>query len=572
MALQRGDRGERIRSLQQSLRRAGFDPGPIDGSYGPGTEAAVLAFQQREDLVADGIAGVETLAALQEEVLPDDGRPDATPLFSVELTARLFPAATPRGNIAAHLPAVLEALRGRGLHDADMVLVALATIRAESESFEPIDEWISRYNTAPGGPPYGLYDQRTDLGNRGPTDGRDFRGRGFVQLTGRANYRQFGAQIGVDLEGHPERANEPALAARILAAFLQARERRIRGALLIDDLAEARRAVNGGTHGLASFTAAFRTGQRLIGALVPPAAAARPTPPPPLPMAAAVAAPPVPQALQVEAQIPACSTGLIQGLSQQVLEKLMQMRPGLLAPIDHPLIACSGSHNNAYLQREALADLIRAVESRGTTLRINSCLRTPMQQYLLHEQKRLGLCGIMAAAPPPHSNHNSGLAIDVEEAPAWRPALERHRWRWIGAFDPMHFDYSGGGVDLGALQVLAFQKLWNEHNPTQAIGEDGVWGPATAACVARSPAMGFGAAPLLARGMMSAEVGRLQLLLRRALKLSPEALPADGQYGPATAHAVAAFQRSQGLAADGQAGAATIRALERLSGTALLAG
>ena len=114
-----------------------------------------------------------------------------------------------------------------------------------------------------------------------------------------------------------------------------------------------------------------------------------------------------------------------------------------------------------------------------------------MQQHLIHQQAQRSECGIQAAAPPPFSNHNSGLAIDIEDASGWRPYLERHGWQWLGAWDPMHFDYAAGGVDLGGAQVLAFQQLWNEHNPKAPLVEDGLWGPATAAAVERSPAAGF---------------------------------------------------------------------------------
>ena len=62
----------------------------------------------------------------------------------------------------------------------------------------------------------------------------------------------------------PQRANEPALAARILAAFLAARRLSLKTALFEGDLARARRLVNGGTHGLERFVEAYRTGDRLI--------------------------------------------------------------------------------------------------------------------------------------------------------------------------------------------------------------------------------------------------------------------------------------------------------------------
>ncbi len=54
------------------------------------------------------------------------------------------------------------------------------------------------------------------LGNTEVGDGARFAGRGFVQLTGRANYRKAGTAIGIDLIKEPQRAEEPAIAARLL--------------------------------------------------------------------------------------------------------------------------------------------------------------------------------------------------------------------------------------------------------------------------------------------------------------------------------------------------------------------
>ena len=143
-----------------------------------------------------------------------------------------------------------------------MLLMALATIRAESEGFAPIDEQPSRFNTSPDGDPFDLYDHRRDLGNLGRPDGSRFRGRGFVQLTGRDNYRRYGEAVGVGdrLVREPHRATEPGMAGRLLAAFLADRQRPIKQALLEGDLARARRLVNGGRHGLERFTAAYRIG------------------------------------------------------------------------------------------------------------------------------------------------------------------------------------------------------------------------------------------------------------------------------------------------------------------------
>jgi putative chitinase len=255
--------GPDVTALQTALRKAGFNPGAIDGFFGLGTQAAVLAFQRSEGLAADGIVGPNTAKALQLAAIPSI--PSAIPGVTVQVVSRMFPM-TPVGNIKANLPAVLDSLVVASLPDRAMVLVALSTIRAETASFEPISEGRSRFNTSPSGHPFDLYDRRKDLGNRGAPDGAQFCGRGFVQLTGRANYTRYGAEIGKDLVTNPELANDRLIAAELLARFLKDRENRIREAVADHDLATARRLVNGGSHGLKDFEDAFNIGGRLIPA------------------------------------------------------------------------------------------------------------------------------------------------------------------------------------------------------------------------------------------------------------------------------------------------------------------
>lgn len=60
----RGDYGDAVTVLQGLLYALGYDPDGLDGSYGPGTAAAVRKFQGDHDLEADGVAGKDTLAAL----------------------------------------------------------------------------------------------------------------------------------------------------------------------------------------------------------------------------------------------------------------------------------------------------------------------------------------------------------------------------------------------------------------------------------------------------------------------------------------------------------------------------
>ncbi len=62
--LRQGARGSAVTTLQQRLKAAGFNPGTIDGQFGPKTLAAVKAFQRAKGLVQDGIVGPKTWAKL----------------------------------------------------------------------------------------------------------------------------------------------------------------------------------------------------------------------------------------------------------------------------------------------------------------------------------------------------------------------------------------------------------------------------------------------------------------------------------------------------------------------------
>lgn len=253
-----GSRGLLVRQLQTALLAAGFDPGKLDGEFGEATQAALIGYQRSSDLLADGAAGPRTLTRLGLTRTPD--LPSVLDRVSVEMVQRMFPL-TPAGNIRTYLPAVKTALEKANLVDEMMVLMALATIRAETEPFLPITEGVSKYNTPPGGAPFSLYDFRADLGNRGTGDGRMYCGRGFVQLTGRANYKTYGDAIGVDLVRFPDRANDPEIAAAVLCRFIADKERRIKEALIERDFRAARRLVNGGSHGLDRFIDAYEKGE-----------------------------------------------------------------------------------------------------------------------------------------------------------------------------------------------------------------------------------------------------------------------------------------------------------------------
>ncbi|WP_420213804.1 glycoside hydrolase family 19 protein [Janthinobacterium fluminis] len=106
------------------------------------------------------------------------------------------------------------------------------------------------------------YEGRTNLGNVVAGDGVRFRGRGLIQITGRANYQAAGAALGLDLVGAPALLEQPANACRSAAWFWKARG--------LNELADAgdqvrvTRRINGGTNGLAERLALFSVAQRVL--------------------------------------------------------------------------------------------------------------------------------------------------------------------------------------------------------------------------------------------------------------------------------------------------------------------
>jgi hypothetical protein len=217
---------------------------------------------------ADGFMNLPFLRPVDTEGAAATVLGDITGLVTPAMVKQTFPGATKLSNITTNLPFVLAGLRARQLGDRAMVLMSVATIRAETEGFVPIDEGKSKFNTSPGGSPFNLYDAGTsigaNLGNTVPGDGPRFKGRGYIQLTGRDNYRRVGLQIGVKLIDQPQTANDPATAGLILAQFLKNKEAAIRTALVQDNLLKARKLVNGGSHGFQQFKDTFDRGMNIL--------------------------------------------------------------------------------------------------------------------------------------------------------------------------------------------------------------------------------------------------------------------------------------------------------------------
>lgn len=106
------------------------------------------------------------------------------------------------------------------------------------------------------------YEGRADLGNTNAGDGVRFKGRGLIQITGRANYERCGQDLGVNLIGNPEALESPDLACRSAAWFWKAHG--------LNELADAgdfiriTKRINGGTKGYQERLAFYNRAQRVL--------------------------------------------------------------------------------------------------------------------------------------------------------------------------------------------------------------------------------------------------------------------------------------------------------------------
>ncbi|MGZ8843105.1 MAG: nSTAND1 domain-containing NTPase, partial [Pyrinomonadaceae bacterium] len=254
--------GEGLLEIQTRLQKLGFFSGAPDGTMGIRTQIALKAYQKSKGLVEDGTANQETLLALGLKTTPTKAS-SITGKVTVEIVSQMFPG-TPIDTINANLPSFLKALEDAGLTDKDMVLMALASVRADVGNFAPTEERKSRFNTSADGHPFDLYDNKR--GNKGAPDGERFKGRGYLAISGRSQYERYGEAIGLKdpLIANPELANEPLTAAKILASYLKEHEDQIRTALLARDFTRARKIWSGYDGNLVEFSKAFQIGDSLL--------------------------------------------------------------------------------------------------------------------------------------------------------------------------------------------------------------------------------------------------------------------------------------------------------------------
>ena len=107
------------------------------------------------------------------------------------------------------------------------------------------------------------YEGRADLGNTQKGDGVRFKGRGLIQITGRANYAACGKALGLDCVNHPELLEQPINASRSAAWFWKTHS--FNELADENDFALITHRINGGTNGEADRLALFEKAQQVLG-------------------------------------------------------------------------------------------------------------------------------------------------------------------------------------------------------------------------------------------------------------------------------------------------------------------
>ncbi|MFL5346634.1 MAG: glycoside hydrolase family 19 protein [Hyalangium sp.] len=115
----------------------------------------------------------------------------------------------PEAHAIALLPHLNAAMAEGGIDTPRRRAAFLAQLAHESGELRYFEELASGK----------AYEGRRDLGNVQPGDGVRYKGRGPIQITGRANYRAAGAALDIDLENNPNRAAEPEVGFRTAVWF-----------------------------------------------------------------------------------------------------------------------------------------------------------------------------------------------------------------------------------------------------------------------------------------------------------------------------------------------------------------
>lgn len=244
--LKLGSSGPDVQALQQKLKDLGFDPNGVDGNFGPGTDKAVRAFQQANGLGVDGIVGPGTQAALDAAATASTGGAAATPTTASSETgvgpveglgdeaaaAGVIPATAPNLNLAgltgkipdtviAQIPAaaaefnitsnlrLAHFLAQCALESMNFTAVvenlnysAQRLLQVFPKYFKNVD--VNAYARNPQKIGSRVYANRMGNGDEASGDGFKYRGRGYIQLTGKNNYTSFSKFVGEDCVANPD--------------------------------------------------------------------------------------------------------------------------------------------------------------------------------------------------------------------------------------------------------------------------------------------------------------------------------------------------------------------------------
>lgn len=170
---------------------------------------------------------------------------------------RAFTQLTPKANptILAAMTNNMDIAVKNGINTPQRQAAFVAQLAHETAGFKTMREYASGKD----------YEGRRSLGNTEPGDGMKYKGRGFIQLTGKNNYASYGKRIGEDLVRHPELAERPDVAMKIAVAYWN--DHNLNAKADKGDLVGISKAINGGLNGLASRAKYYRQAQRIMASL-----------------------------------------------------------------------------------------------------------------------------------------------------------------------------------------------------------------------------------------------------------------------------------------------------------------
>ena len=186
------------------------------------------------------LGGAPVAGAPAAPVASDNAAAQAYMKDMVTKTVKCCPGASPT-DVAKNLPFIYKAMVQYGCVSPNQIAGVIATFYVETTGLKPIPEFASGDD----------YEGVAELGNTKPGDGRRFKGRGYIQLTGRANYAMASKEIGVDLVANPDKllTAEPAAQVSLLYWVGKIGSKNCKGAAESANWGSVRQLVNGSSSG-----------------------------------------------------------------------------------------------------------------------------------------------------------------------------------------------------------------------------------------------------------------------------------------------------------------------------------